>query len=65
VTKKVDKREQKRPGRLVHVMTQEELLEDMRLHTLENTKTKELALAFLQRAGIVDETGQLAKPYRS
>lgn len=31
--------------------------------TTRVTKDKESAIAFLQRAGLVDQNGQLAKPY--
>jgi hypothetical protein len=33
--------------------------------TQQAAKSKETAIAFLQRAGLVDENGQLAKPYAS
>lgn len=51
-------------GRLVRVRTLEETLADMRDHGREIRKTKESALAFLQRAGIADANGELAEPYR-
>jgi hypothetical protein len=40
-------------------------LEDMREHGREMSKTKQSALEFLQRAGIVDASGQLAEPFRN
>lgn len=52
------------PGRLVRVMSNQELLADMRAHGREVSKTRESAVAFLQRAGILDNTGVLAEPYR-
>lgn len=46
------------------IRTQEELIADMRAHGREVGKTKQSAIAFLQRAGIVTASGKLAKPYR-
>lgn len=52
-------------GRMVRVMTTDELIADMKAHGREIRKTKESAIAFLQRAGIVDAKGDLAEPYRA
>ena len=52
-------------GRMVRVMTTDELIADMKAHGREIRKTKESAIAFLQRAGIVDAKGELAEPYRA
>ena len=52
-------------GRMVRVMTNDELIADMRAHGREVRKTKASAIAFLQRAGIVDDKGELAEPYRT
>lgn len=52
-------------GRLVCVMTPEERAADMKDFGKEIRKSKEKARDFLQRAGILDETGALAEPYRS
>lgn len=52
-------------GRMVRVMTTDELIADMKAHGREIRKSKESAIAFLQRAGIVDAKGELAEPYRA
>lgn len=52
-------------GKLVHVMTPEERSADIKEFGKEIRKSKASARAFLQRAGILDETGELAEPYRS
>lgn len=52
-------------GRLVRVRTNEELIADMKAYGREVRKTKESAIAFLQSAGILDKTGELAEPYRA
>jgi len=52
-------------GRMVRVMTNDELIADMRAHGREVRRTKASAIAFLQRAGIVDDKGELAEPYRT
>lgn len=52
-------------GKLVRVMTPEERVADMKDFGKEIRKSKETAKDFLQRAGILDETGELAEPYRS
>lgn len=52
-------------GRMVRIMTPEERSEDMKAFGKEIRKTKASAVAFLKRAGFIDETGQLAEPYRS
>lgn len=52
-------------GRLVRVMTNEELIADIKAHGREIRKSKESAIEFLQSAGILDHTGDLAQPYRN
>ena len=52
-------------GRMVRVMTNDELIADIRAHGREIRKTKESAIAFLQSAGILDDKGELAEPYRA
>ncbi len=52
-------------GRTVRLMTTDEQLADMEAHGREVRKTKASALAFLQRAGIVNDKGELAEPYRA
>jgi hypothetical protein len=52
-------------GRVVRVMTNDQLIADIKAHGREIRKTKESAIAFLQRAGIVDNKGELAEPYRA
>lgn len=52
-------------GKLVRVMTPEERSADIKEFGKEVRKSKASAIAFLQRAGILDETGELAEPYRS
>ncbi len=51
-------------GTLVRVLTPQERLADMRAHGRQTNKSKESAVAFLQRAGIADATGALAEPFR-
>ena len=47
-------------------MTQiQQLTEDFKCWAKENTRTKEQALATLQRAGILDEEGEFTEPYRN
>ncbi|MCK2086944.1 hypothetical protein MXC99_01910 [Thauera aromatica] len=52
-------------GKLVRIMTPEERSADMKEFGKEIRKSKASAVAFLQRAGILDETGELAEPYRA
>lgn len=52
-------------GHMVRVRTNEELIADMKAYGREVRKTKESAVAFLQSAGILDSTGELAEPYRA
>jgi hypothetical protein len=52
-------------GAFVRVLTVQERLADMRAHGRKVGQTKESALAFLRRAGIVDESGALAEPFRT
>ena len=49
---------------MVRVRTNDELIADMKAYGREVRKTKESAVAFLQSAGILDSTGELAEPYR-
>jgi hypothetical protein len=49
----------------VRVMTLNERLADMRAHGAQMRKTKASALAFLKRAGIVDDSDELAQPFRN
>jgi hypothetical protein len=65
VAQKAAKASLRKVGRTVRVLTLEERLEDMREHTREVCRTKASALAFLQRAGIVDASGALAEPFRT
>ena len=51
-------------GHMVRVRTNDELIADMKAYGREVRKTKESAVAFLQSAGILDSTGELAEPYR-
>jgi len=51
-------------GKTVRVMTLNERLADMRAHGAQMRKSKASALAFLKRAGIVDDSDELAKPFR-
>lgn len=52
-------------GHVVRVMSTEERSADMREFGKEIRKDKATAVAFLQRAGILDETGSLAEFYRA
>lgn len=52
-------------GRVVRVMSAEERSADMKEFGKEIRKDKASAVAFLQRAGILDATGSLAEPYRA
>jgi len=52
-------------GHVVRVMSTEERSADMREFGKEIRKDKATAVAFLQRAGILDETGSLAEIYRA
>jgi hypothetical protein len=51
-------------GRMVRVLTNAELIADMKDHGRQVSKTKESAIAFLQSAGILDEAGEFADAYR-
>lgn len=53
------------PGRIVRVMTADERSADIKAFGREIRKSKESAIEFLQSAGILDEQGELAEPYRS
>lgn len=46
-------------------MTLSERLADMRAYGREICATPQSALDFLKRAGIVDASGRLAKPFRN
>jgi hypothetical protein len=50
-----------RPSRVVAVGT----IEDLRAFGREISKDKATAVAFLKQAGILDSTGDYAKPYRA
>lgn len=52
-------------GQFVRVMTPKERIDDMRAHSREVCRTQASAVAFLQRAGILDTAGELAEPYRA
>lgn len=52
-------------GHVVRVMTAEERVADIKAFGEDIRRTKQSAVEFLQRADIVDETGSLAKPYRT
>jgi len=52
-------------GLVVRVMSAEERSADMKEFGTEIRKDKASAVAFLQRAGILDDSGSLAKPYRA
>lgn len=51
-------------GTVIRVMTPEERVADMQAFGRKIRKSKASAVAFLQRAGFIDETGQLTEPYR-
>ena len=53
------------PVKTERVMTIDERLADMRAHGEQMRKSKASALAFLKRAGIVDDSDQLARPFRN
>jgi hypothetical protein len=53
------------PGRLVRIMTAEERSADIKKFGKEIRKSKAAAIEFLQSAGILDDKGELAEPYRS
>lgn len=53
---------------IVHPRSKKEIdheIKLMRKHHLEVVKSKETALAFLVRAGLVTKAGKAAKPYRN
>lgn len=52
-------------GRMVRVLTPDERSADIKAFGREIRKSKESAIGFLKRAGILDENGKLAEPYRS
>jgi hypothetical protein len=52
-------------GRWVRIMTADERSADIKEFGKEIRKSKESAIAFLQSAGILDDKGELAEPYRS
>lgn len=51
------------PAQSVRVMTLDERIADMRAHSREVCRTQATAVAFLQRAGILNTAGDLAEPY--
>ncbi|MDI1246471.1 MAG: hypothetical protein PSV24_13845 [Rhodoferax sp.] len=46
-------------------MTAQERVADIKDFGREIRKSKESAVAFLQSAGILDQTGELAEPFRA
>jgi hypothetical protein len=52
-------------GRPERVLTPEERAADMRAFGREIRQSKETAVAFLKSAGILDERGELAEPFRT
>lgn len=52
-------------GRLVRIMTPDERSADIKEFGKEIRKSKASAIKFLQNAGILDATGELAEPNRS
>lgn len=52
-------------GLVVRMMSAEERSADMKEFGTEIRKDKASAVAFLQRAGILDASGSLAEPYRA
>jgi hypothetical protein len=52
-------------GYTVRVMTAQERVADIKDFGREIRKSKESAVAFLQSAGILDQTGELAEPFRA
>ena len=57
--------EKRSRGHVVRVMSAEERSADMKEFGKEIRRDKASAVAFLQRAGILDATGALAEPYRA
>ncbi len=57
--------EKRSRGHIVRVMSAEERSADMKEFGKEIRRDKASAVAFLQRAGILDATGSLAEPYRA
>jgi hypothetical protein len=49
----------------VRIMTADERSADIKKFGKEIRQSKESAIAFLQSAGILDDNGELAEPYRS
>lgn len=64
-TTKTAARKQPLRGTVIRVMTPEERVADMQAFGRKIRKSKASAVDFLRRAGFIDETGQLTKPYRS
>lgn len=52
-------------GRMVRIMTSEERIADIKDFGKEIRKSKATALAFLKDAGFIDESGEIAEPYRA
>lgn len=52
-------------ARSLRALSPAEQLADMEAHGREVRKSKTSALAFLRRAGIVNDKGELAEPYRA
>lgn len=51
-------------GNVVRILTTQERVDDMRAFGQEQGRSKASALSFLERAGIVTSTGELAEPFR-
>ena len=67
VAKKVTRRSRvlKKSGKTLYSLTTKERIEDMRAFGNEQSQSKDLALSFLQKAGIATTGGKLAKPFRA
>ncbi len=52
-------------GTLVRIMTPEERIADIEEFGKEIRKSKASALAFMKKAGFIDDDGNLAEPYRN
>lgn len=52
-------------GHMVRVMTAKERIADIKAFGKELRKDKATALAFLKEVGFIDESGEIAEPYRT
>ena len=57
-------KQRQKTGTTVRILSQQELIADMRSYNRTVSKSRESALGALQRAGITDSTGQLSAIYR-